>query len=173
MSAPQMKQRYRRKNSDDLATALDIKTFPEPMSGCYLWHGATNAQGYPRIRWRGKVLLAHRAAYEVHYGVAPGPLLVCHKCDNPSCVNPSHLFLGTPLDNNRDRSRKGRSARLIGENHPGVVLTDAQVISIRAEYRRGSHEHSTTALARRYGVAQGTIWMIVNGRLRKHPKAAA
>lgn len=165
-------QRYRKKKTDDLATAIEIKTFPEPMSGCYLWHGVVNSDGYPLISSNGRMVLAHRAVYEIHYGVPPGAMMVCHKCDNTYCVNPSHLFLGTALDNNRDRSRKGRSARLIGENHPGVVLTDAQVISIRAEYRRGSHEHSTTALARKYGVAQGTIWNIVNKKSRQSPRAA-
>jgi len=173
MSVATLQRRYRRKNGDTLATAMEIKTFPEPMSGCHLWHGAVNGDGYPRIRWNGKVLSAHRVAYELHYGVAPGTKLVCHKCDNTYCVNPEHLFLGTIFDNNRDRSKKGRNAKLCGERHPGAVLTDEQVINIRGEYRRGDREHSTNALARKYGVVQATIWNIVSGRLRKSPRAIA
>lgn len=160
------RKRFRRRNSDSLATAIDIKAFPEPNSGCYLWHGAVTGNGYPRIRWRGKILLAHRAAYELHYGVAPADKMVCHRCDNPCCVNPAHLFLGTALDNNRDRARKGRTARHKGEAHPGCVLTDAEVASIRAEYLRGSRDRSTVALAHKYEVSQATIWNIVNGKSR-------
>lgn len=166
MSAATLQRRYRRKNADTLATAMEIKTFPEPMSGCHLWHGAVTGDGYPRIRWEGRVLLAHRVAYELHHGVSPTGRLVCHKCDNTYCVNPAHLFLGTIKDNNSDRSRKGRSARLYGQAHHGCVLSDVEVAAIRAEYVPRDPERSTVALARKYQVSQATIWNIAKGGKR-------
>lgn len=84
---------------------------------CWAWIGAKNKRGYGIFN-KGKtalkksvVLPAHRMAYEIHMGVSAADLLVCHKCDNPSCVNPEHFFLGTHKDNAQDMSAKGRSAQ--------------------------------------------------------------
>lgn len=102
---------------------------PEPMSGCWLWMGsAINKKGYGYIRADQKSQQAHRVVYKF-YVCDPGNNLVLHKCDNPSCVNPEHLFLGTVLDNNRDRHQKGRDAK--GLKNGRAKLSDEQVEYIK------------------------------------------
>ncbi len=77
--------------------------------GCWPWLGRRNRAGYGRLSVSRRSLAAHRVSYAIHNGRDPGELFVCHACDNPSCVNPNHLWLGTVLDNNRDSYAKGRS----------------------------------------------------------------
>lgn len=76
-------------------------------AGCWIWSGKTDKHGYGQLRGRG----AHRASYALAHGPIPAGLSVCHRCDNPPCINPGHLFLGTTADNCRDRSAKGRNGR--------------------------------------------------------------
>ncbi len=84
------------------------KYIPEPMSGCWLWTGGLDTHGYGQMRnERGKVELAHRISYRLHHG-DPAGLVVRHRCDTPSCVNPDHLQLGTYADNAQDMVRRGR-----------------------------------------------------------------
>ena len=76
--------------------------------GCWPWRGTIGANGYGNVRIGGKRISAHRLAYEVFCGPIPAGLLVCHRCDHPSCCNPGHLFLGTSKDNSADMLAKGR-----------------------------------------------------------------
>lgn len=80
-------------------------------TGCWVWQRATNKGGYGLTSVGGSICLAHRRAYEQAYGPIPEGLLVCHTCDNPPCVNPAHLFVGTDKDNAADRDAKGRTQR--------------------------------------------------------------
>ena len=82
---------------------------------CWLWTGHRNEDGYGTLGWQYKQYSAHRLSYEIAYGAIPPGLCVCHRCDNPPCVRPDHLFLGTQADNMRDRYRKGRYGK---EVHP-------------------------------------------------------
>jgi hypothetical protein len=75
---------------------------------CWEWLRYTNVDGYGRLRWNEKYIGAHRVAWEKANGPIPGGMHVLHRCDNPPCVNPSHLFLGTNKDNMDDRDSKGR-----------------------------------------------------------------
>jgi len=106
---------------------------------------------------------AHRWSFAEAHGPIPAGMCVCHRCDNPLCVNPAHLFLGTQADNMADKARKGRAHKpnRRGEIHPNVKLTDAQIAEIRSNYAGGWGEQ--TKLARDYGVHNSLISAIVRG----------
>lgn len=129
------------------------------MSGCWLWLGHADSRGYGTVR-DGKMKKAHRLSWEIHHGPIPDALCVCHHCDNPSCVNPAHLFLGAYADNNADRDRKGRGGALgapPGERNPRARLRESDVVAIRAAV---AAEERRAAIAHRFGVTTSTISMV-------------
>lgn len=132
-------------------------------SECWIWRAGRNKKGYGIMRWRKKMTLAHRIAYELAYGEIPQALQVLHNCpngDNPSCVNPAHLRLGTNADNVADRVRKGRSKPRRGEQHGRAKLNTEQVRNIRSLYAEGNL--SQRQIGELYGVTQEQIGYIVN-----------
>lgn len=139
---------------------------------CWLWTAACDRSGYGKISLTtSRPVRAHRVAYELLVGPIPPGMFVLHHCDNPACVRPSHLFLGTQLDNVLDAKAKGRTAigdrngsrthpeaLVRGEDHGIARLTDAKVRFIRGNWPR----LSMTKLARKCGVAVSTISNVVN-----------
>lgn len=139
-----------------------------PSTGCFEWSGARNAKGYGLIIFEGKQRYAHRVVCATVLGPIPDGMCVCHKCDNPCCVNPDHLFVGTPADNSADMAAKGRGKGgvLVGEKHWKSRLTASQVQDIRREYAVGGVRQID--LARQYGVAQAYISEIIRGEAWAH-----
>lgn len=133
---------------------LDFHSMPEPNSGCILWIGKTERDGYGLLRCFGRTINAHRAAWIVKHGPVPDGMLVCHKCDVRACVNPDHLFLGTHADNMRDMAVKGRANRFSYDRHPGTKLTREQ----RAEIARDNSPY--WKIGARYGVSQSLVCLI-------------
>lgn len=122
-------------------------------NGCWNWTGCKDRYGYGKVRVNKRLVKAHRFAYEQAVGeVVPPGLMVCHKCDNPACVNPAHLFLGTNDENMADMSRKGRAAR--GERQGRSKLTRSQVLEIRRDSRR------LDDVAADYGVSRSLVSLI-------------
>lgn len=129
---------------------------PSNDKGCMEWIGSKR-NGYGRIRINGKVISAHRLSYEINVGKIPDGMCVCHFCDNPSCVRPSHLFIGTLKDNNRDRAKKGRTFIASGQKNGNSKLTDKQVKDIKTKIKIG---YSSEDLSILYHVSIDTIFKI-------------
>lgn len=125
--------------------------------GCWLWTGPLNDKGYGIFYFgRGRVL-AHRLSWAIVHGRVPNDRFVLHRCDNPKCCNPEHLFLGTPKDNVDDMDAKGRRNPVHGTAHHGATLNPEQVRDIRSDPR------SNADIGRAYGVTRSAIWKVKNG----------
>lgn len=134
-------------------------------TGCWEWSGYLNKWGYGNFKVCNgggrKSYLPHRVSYEMFYNQQiPDGLLVCHKCDNPRCVNPSHLWLGTNQDNINDMINKGRDKKAKSENNGNVKLTRESVNKMRELYSIG--EYGSRELGEMFGVTKTQILYIVN-----------
>lgn len=140
-----------------------LETMNVTESGCWEWTGPKRKTGYGVIGRNGKSALTHRVAYELARGPVPAGMCVCHSCDNPACINPAHLWIGTQGDNRRDCAAKGRNSKpdVSGERNPNAKLTREQVSEIRRRYEAG--ETNQSALAREYGVIPETVRCVVLG----------
>jgi len=147
------------RHSKPFWTKVDIPSLID----CWIWTGALTSSGYGHFRLDGRDCLAHRYCFQSLFGEIPEGMQVLHKCDNPRCVNPSHLFLGTHEDNMRDMVNKGRSARG-GERHNGCKLSRADVILIRSL----STKFSPIQLASMFPVTRATISRILRRETWKH-----
>ena len=128
----------------------------EPNTGCWLWTDSLYTTGYGKLRDGKKIRRAHRVSWEQTYGPIPDGLLVLHRCDTRSCVNPAHLWLGTNQDNLSDAARKGRMTRGVHNNF--TRLTEDQVLAIRRS------SETLSVLSARYGVGRSTVQDVRRGR---------
>lgn len=119
---------------------------------CIEWVGARSSDGYGCVKWDGRVRGTHRVAYQLAVGNIPHGLCVCHSCDNPACVNPDHLFLGSHKDNMADRNRKGRASG--GRTKSMAKLTPAIASEIRRMCAAGMLQKDCAAL---FGIHKGTV----------------
>jgi hypothetical protein len=139
-----------------VADRFNDKWVPEPFSGCWIWIGAAR-RGYAAMHPN---LSAARVSWVIHRGQVPRKLQILHRCDTPLCVNPDHLFLGTPFDNKRDCLSKGRHS--FGEHRPLAKLTKTDVEKILR------CNESSKQLATRFRVDPSTIHRIRKGITWKH-----
>lgn len=130
---------------------------------CWVWTGSKTPYGYGTVRWSGERLYAHRLAFTLVHGVIGAGMFVCHRCDNPPCCKPAHLFIGTPADNVADRNAKGRTVSVArpGESSPAAKLRASTVLAVRYAHEAGA---SMKELAVAHGVHPNTIQSIVSGR---------
>lgn len=141
----------------DVKVRLDH--YSEQRGACREWVGARFESGYGLIRLEGRTRRAHRVSYESVYGPIPDGLMVRHTCDNPPCINPEHLILGTAKDNMTDAVTRGRISH--GEGHAWHKVTAKQVAEIRDQARAGATQQS---LADEYGIDQTQVSRIVRGK---------
>jgi hypothetical protein len=141
-------------------------------TGCWEWTGHKDECGYGRIQRGDRLVRLHRESWKDANGPIPDGLCVCHRCDNPCCINLEHLFLGTHADNMRDKAEKGRVVfnPRFGEDNPCAKLTSVEVVAIKRDLRHGV---TRRALAEKHKVTVSNIDTIANGLTWRHIEVAA
>lgn len=143
-------------NREEAVKRFENKFKKDPF-GCWEWQAAKHPKGYGNFSLDGRVTGSHRAAFRLYVGEIPEGMCVCHRCDNPGCVNPSHLFLGTNTENTHDRDNKGRGS--YGEKRPNAKLTEQKVNEIKGKWLGGE---TMTGIGKEYGVSRQTISTIIH-----------
>ena len=134
---------------------------------CIEFQGYRNAAGYGRVRCKGKRVYAHRKAWEDKNGPAPEGMMIRHRCDNPSCINPDHLLLGSHQDNMQDMVARDRQSKRPGSRNPFAKLTEGQAREIR-DRLRAHYWGISTDLAAEFKVSKRTIARIKSGEGWNH-----
>lgn len=145
-------------------------SYEKAVNGCWNWTASLSSGGYGSFYYSGRSYIASRVSWEFHGGKISNGLCILHKCDNPKCVNPDHLFLGTNADNTADMFKKGRNKNIelphpCGENHPCAKLTAAKVQEIRYLYDNGKHQRAIGFI---FGVSGAHISRIVQRKAWGH-----
>lgn len=151
-----------------MTTLAEILAFGrvEQKDGCWFWQAGEDKNGYGLMRVDGKTQRIHRVVYTLTKGEIPNGLHVLHSCDQPGCVNPEHLYLGTHQRNMTDMVEKGRSHKPIGSKNGRAKLTWEKVCEIRAACAAGEHP---ATVGKRYDTPRGTIYNIIAGRSWQNP----
>lgn len=133
-------------------------------NSCWIWNGTITKKGYGQF-WYKEIgtILAHRVSYRIYKNKIPDGLNVLHKCDNPPCVNPDHLFLGTQKDNMIDMTQKGRrgACHMFGPKNPNSIYSEAQVNEMRSLYSRG---YNISKIHKIFGGTYQSVWYIIKGK---------
>ena len=138
----------------------------DPETGCWNWQLAKNRQGYGMCRVPGDSnRLAHRVYYARRFGPIPAGMAVLHACDNPSCVNPDHLSLGSLADNNHDRDAKGHQVTHRGSGHHAAVIDEETATLIRKRHAAGERQ---TDIANSLGISRTIVWEVVHRKTWRH-----
>lgn len=144
-----------------------LKKIDKQINGCWLWQATKTKLGYGQLVVDGIPTYAHRIAYELFVGPIPEGMCVLHRCDNPSCVSPTCLWLGTHQDNTRDMWRKNRHYDARGIKHGRAKLTEKEVVAIRGLYKY-SPRFTQVKLAALFGVSFSSIHQIIKRKIWKH-----
>lgn len=132
---------------------------------CWVWNKSKDKKGYGKTNYKNKIMLCHRLSWLLFNKSLNNNMYVCHKCDNPSCINPDHLFLGTNRDNILDAYHKNRLKLKFGENNKSSKLNYKKIIEIRDLYKKG---YTLVSLSNIYHVSSQTIGSIVKRKTWKH-----
>lgn len=138
---------------------IERRSTPEPNTGCWLWDGPPDTDGYGCVSIGNRKIRAHRVSYQAFVGQIPDGLLVCHSCDTPMCVNPDHLFCGTPKRNSEDMVTKKRAYGC--ERHHLAKLDRSQIAEIK------SSAEGPVSLGKMFGVSRQAIHRIRKGKTWK------
>lgn len=137
----------------------------DPITKCWVYKGSSDRSGYGYFGALGQHF-AHRVSYVVFKGPIPEGLLVLHKCDNPPCCNPDHLWVGTQLENQADMKAKDRQAK--GEDNGNSVITEETVLAIRKRFIKKRGRQTRTDLAKEFGMSRSQVSVIVSSEQWKH-----
>lgn len=146
-------------NAREVQMFLDARCQLVPESGCWEWALQLDKHGYGKTSYLGKTTYAHRLSYAAHVGRIDGPMCVLHKCDNRKCINPDHLFTGTPADNAQDMMSKGRQTR--GEKNPRAKITSSDADEIRKIRAETGESHRR--IASMFGISRVQVGRIIRG----------
>lgn len=152
-------------NGKDVARFWSNVRVTADATECWLWLGRTGRGGYGIISWKGRNQRASRLSFELSNGPIPAGALVCHACDNPACVNPAHLHLGTSQSNILEKYGRGRADDRKGDRHPMARLRPTDVLEIR---RAAGCGHTHQQIAERFGISRQYAGKIIRGENWSH-----
>ena len=156
-------------NANDIKFLYKLCSYAEikRKTDCWQWQKGKDKDGYALITYKGKTVRVTRLIKSLYDGEFPKEMFCCHTCDNPSCINPDHIFIGSAKENSRDREKKhrGRTQNQLGEKNHAAILTENVVLEIRKLHQEGMKECD---IVRKFKLNQGTVSKILLRKRWKH-----